>query len=169
MIECGPPPPSLAKIPPQLAWGVTGSTGGPIPHQFPHWFYRYSVPPPRTLVIKVCQRLLQVYWHASQKYYFLFLVGLSIPPAVWAPKGGTRMQAPARNWRRVRLLLAVAVLVHPRILFCTPPKHGSNRKNLFILRKWRFLDGRHFGHFSGGGGLWNSPSNDQANPQAPAS
>ena len=61
-VHCtGPPPPSLARIPPQLAPGVPGSNGGPIPHQFSNWFYRYCVPPPRTLTIKVCQRPLQVY------------------------------------------------------------------------------------------------------------
>ena len=39
-VHCtGPPPPSLARIPPQLAPGVAGSNGGPIPHQFSNWFY----------------------------------------------------------------------------------------------------------------------------------
>ena len=61
-VHCtGPPPPSLARIPPQLAPGVAGSNGGPIPHRFSNWFYRYCAPPPRTLVIKVCQRPLQVH------------------------------------------------------------------------------------------------------------
>ena len=76
-VHCtGPPPPSLARIPPQLAPGVAGSNGGPIPHQFPNWFYRYCAPPPRTLVIKVCQRPLQV--------HTVLQMGLQTEPgAIW--------------------------------------------------------------------------------------
>lgn len=61
-VHCtGPPPTNLARIPPKLPPGVAGSKGGPIPHRFSNWFHRYCAPSPRTLVIKVCQRLLQVY------------------------------------------------------------------------------------------------------------
>ena len=60
-VHAGPPLPSLARISPQLPPEVAGSNGGPIPDQFSNWFYRYCAPPPRTLVIKVCQCPLQVH------------------------------------------------------------------------------------------------------------
>ena len=45
----------------QFIFSGSWAQRGPISHRFLNWFHRYCAPSPRTLVIKVCLHLLQVY------------------------------------------------------------------------------------------------------------